>query len=277
MDEYLVLLTELEDQGNKFDRNAATFPHSTYPSAYLGGPTPEWQVWQARVVAALSRRFKEGSPPFALVQHAMRFEFNDNRHEVFDEKRRGLVTAIQTARALLRDQQKLGEGISVDSKSNRKPTIPAGSAAHNVFIVHGHDGVMKDNVARTVEKLGLAPIILHEKPNQGRTIIEKIHDYSDVGFAIVLLSPDDVGYSRTGGEPRSRARQNVILELGFFLGLLGRARVLALFKEDANFEMPSDYSGVLFKPFDAGGSWKLELCKELQAIGIKVDANRILT
>lgn len=148
-----------------------------------------------------------------------------------------------------------------------------------IFVVHGHDEAMKQSVARSLETLGFEPTVLHEKPNQGRTIIEKFSDYSDVGFAVVLLSPDDIGRARANvpGTERPRARQNVILELGYFLGKLGRDRVMALFKPEQDFEMPSDYSGVLFIPFDDAGKWKFDVAKELRACGYEVDANRLLS
>lgn len=151
-------------------------------------------------------------------------------------------------------------------------------SSNRIFIVHGHDEAMKQAVARTVEKLGLEPIILHEKPSEGRTIIEKFTDYSDVSFAIVLLSPDDVAYPKDQSpkEAKLRARQNVIFELGFFIGKLGRNRVLVLYQEEKNFEMPSDYSGVLYTPYDDSGRWQFDLVKELKACGYDVDANKLL-
>ncbi len=152
---------------------------------------------------------------------------------------------------------------------------PAPKNARRVFIVHGHDDALKNAVARVVDRLGLEPIILHEQPNKGRTIIEKFLAYSDVGFAIVLLTPDDTG-GKTGIPPdtlRPRARQNVILELGFFLGRLGRDRVAALY--DPSVEMPSDYSGVLFFPYDDQGVWALHLAKEMKAVGLPADLNKL--
>jgi predicted nucleotide-binding protein len=144
----------------------------------------------------------------------------------------------------------------------------------DIFVVHGHDHGAKEAVARFVEKLGLRPIVLHEKPNAGRTIIEKFSDYSEVAFAIVLLTPDDEGKpTNSEASLRPRARQNVILELGFFLGSLGRAHVCALHVDGV--EIPSDYQGVLFVPFDPAGQWKNELVREIKAAGIQIDANRI--
>jgi predicted nucleotide-binding protein len=151
-------------------------------------------------------------------------------------------------------------------------------AGDKVFIVHGRDESMKQSVARVLEKLGLEPIILHEQPDLGRTVIEKFIDYSNVGFAVVLLSSDDMAYQRNANpeNAKPRARQNVVLELGYFLGKLGRDRVVALYTQDEDFEMPSDYSGVLFVPFDGSGRWQFDLVRELKASGYEVDANKLL-
>ncbi|WP_222702751.1 TIR domain-containing protein [Methanosarcina siciliae] len=149
----------------------------------------------------------------------------------------------------------------------------------HIFVVHGHDEGMKQAVARTLEKLDLKPIILHEQPNQGRTIIEKFAEYANsVSFAVVLLSPDDIGYRKdqSSEAAKFRARQNVILELGFFLGTLGRHNVVTLFKNDLNFEGPSDYDGVLYMPFDNSGRWQFDLVRELKSAGYNVDANKLV-
>jgi hypothetical protein len=110
-----------------------------------------------------------------------------------------------------------------ESRGNPNPLT------NKVFVVHGHDQEMKQSVARILERLGLTPIILHEQPNQARTIIEKFVDYSDVSFAVVLFSPDDMGYQREQApdQAKPRARQNVVFELGFFIGKLGRRHVLS--------------------------------------------------
>jgi len=107
-----------------------------------------------------------------------------------------------------------------------------------IFIVHGHNEAMKQSVARVIEKLELEPIILHEKSNQGQTIIEKFMSNSNVGFAIILLSADDIGYSKKDGEKsaKERARQNVVFELGFFTAKLGRKRVIALVEKSETFD-----------------------------------------
>lgn len=146
-----------------------------------------------------------------------------------------------------------------------------------IFVVHGHDEEMKQATARTLAKLNLKPIILHEQPNQGRTLIEKFEKNADVQFVIVLLSPDDMAYSSSSSAENAfpRARQNVVLELGYFVGRLGRNRVFAL-KRECKLELPSDFSGIVYTPYDASGKWQFELVRELKAAGYDVDANAIL-
>lgn len=145
----------------------------------------------------------------------------------------------------------------------------------DVFVVHGRDEGAKEMVARFLERLGLQPIILAEQPSQGLTIIEKFERHANVAFAVILLTPDDTGSLRDeGATPNPRPRQNVVFELGFFIGRLGRDRVCALTKGDV--EIPSDYSGVLYIPYDDYGGWQARLIGELQAAGFTVDANRAI-
>jgi predicted nucleotide-binding protein len=152
----------------------------------------------------------------------------------------------------------------LDDRSSRQ-------SSRKVFVVHGRDDAAKEGVARFVEKMGLQPIILHEQPNGGRTIIEKFEMYSDdVAFAVVLLTPDDVGYQAgDSSKIKARARQNVIMELGYFIGRLGRTRVCALHK--GQIELPSDYQGVVYVPLDDAGAWRTKLAQEFVQAKISID------
>lgn len=140
-----------------------------------------------------------------------------------------------------------------------------------IFIVHGHNDELKESVARIIEKQDIDAIILSEKANQGRTIIEKFEDYSDVGGAICLFTADDVGKAKSESEEKTRARQNVVLETGYFMGKLGRNRVVIL--ADKGIEIPSDLSGVVYTDTS---NWQFDLLKELSAMGYKVDLNKLL-
>jgi len=142
-----------------------------------------------------------------------------------------------------------------------------------VFIVHGHDDGSRETAARFLERIGFEAVILHEQANRGRTVIEKVIANSDVGFAVVLLTPDDEGCVK-GGNPEPRARQNVLLELGYFIGHLGRDKVCALKKGDV--EIPSDFAGVVWEVMDSNGGWKQSLARELEAAGHTVDWNKVM-
>ncbi|WP_417214078.1 TIR domain-containing protein [Alcanivorax sp.] len=149
------------------------------------------------------------------------------------------------------------------------------SESNRVFIVHGHDESAQNKAARFVEKLGFEAIILHEKASSGRTIIEKIEHYSDVGFAIVLYTPDDVGNVKS--EPDNlnvRARQNVVFEHGYLIGKLGRQNVSALV--DGKLELPNDISGVVYISLDEGSAWQLQLAKEMKQSGYQIDMNKLI-
>ncbi len=145
---------------------------------------------------------------------------------------------------------------------------------NKVFVVHGHDSGTKETVARFLEQQGLQPIILHEQASRGMTIPEKLIANSDVGFAVVVLTPDDFGRAKADSEEKPRARQNVILELGYFVGRLGRDRVCALLKDTV--EMPSDYVGVVYVSWDDAGAWKMEIAKEMHAAGYDIDFNKVI-
>src|SRR5262249_5366825 len=135
--------------------------------------------------------------------------------------------------------------------------------SNKVFVVHGRDNDSKNEVARFLSKIGLEEIILHERPNKGRHLLTKFQEESEgAGFAVVLMTPDDLG-GLAGEPPRSRARQNVVFELGFFIGRLGPSNVVALLKSDV--EKPSDFDGVAYIPHDTVGAWKTLLARELKA------------
>ena len=188
------------------------------------------------------------------------------------------VNALGRAAILLESMIEEIEEYWKDEAQESAPYINSTSGRANtneIFIIHGRDNETKETLARFLEHLNLKPIILHEQSNRGRTIIEKFEQHAQVGFAVALLTPDDVGALQEGTRNlKPRARQNVIFEFGYFIGRLGRNRVCALTK--GSVEIPSDYDGVVYIPLDDTGGWRMELVKELKGAGIAVDANRAL-
>jgi predicted nucleotide-binding protein len=152
---------------------------------------------------------------------------------------------------------------------------PLSPFSDTVFVVHGHDTATICEVVRTVFKItNKEATILHEQLNQCQTIIEKFERHaSDAGFVIVLATADDVGRAKSAKDSISRARQNVVFELGYFIGALGRSRVVVLHDEDV--ELPSNMSEVLYIPMDDHGAWKLDLAKEMRAASLVIDTTDI--
>ncbi len=187
------------------------------------------------------------------------------------------MSGLRRAKAIIKSAIKEFEDYELDSQASigsaRQVVATDGDADNlEIFLVHGHDNEMKETVARFVERLGINPIILHEQANAGDTIIEKFERHADASYAIVLLSPDDVGAAKnTENDLKARARQNVVLELGYFIGRLGRSKVCPLVR--GIIELPSDIHGVVYVPFE-GESWKMHLVKEFKYLGFVVDANK---
>lgn len=158
--------------------------------------------------------------------------------------------------------------------------ILEGSAEPNnkkIFVVYGHDEIARTQLEALLRRWDLEPIILDQQASGGQTIIEKLEEYgSDVGYAIVLATPDDEGKAKTETAYKSRVRQNVVLELGMFLAKLGRKRVAILLKEATDFEKPSDIQGLVYIPFqDRVEEVSISLIRELARQGYKIDTTKI--
>lgn len=146
---------------------------------------------------------------------------------------------------------------------------------NKVFIVHGHDELALEQVISFIKDINLEPIVLKNQASSGKTIIEKIEECSDVGFAIVLYTPCDVGASINDAENlQHRARQNVIFEHGYLVGKIGRSNVCALVK--GNIEKPNDISGVVYIDLDSQKAWRFAVAKELKQLGYNVDVNNLI-
>jgi predicted nucleotide-binding protein len=170
--------------------------------------------------------------------------------------------------------------VSLTSPAASKVNIEGSPKSSNrIFLVHGHDKEMLKSVEAYMRRLGLEPIVLGDKANEGLTLIEKFLKHSDVGYAVILLSPDDVGAEKgvTTEALRRRPRQNAVLELGYFVGRLGRSCVAAVTDATVtDVDYPSDVSGIVSIPFHAShNEWQLLLLRELTAANIPVDRSQI--
>jgi predicted nucleotide-binding protein len=240
---------------------------------------PQVKKLAASIDEALVRTFGADSLDYERYKDAA--YFSNGPHNYRDpvpimEVQRSLARSRDRSIALLEQaveslQERIVEADSMPTALDRAE--PEKVLSRRVFVVHGHDGELREATARFLDHLGFEAIILHEQASGGRTIIEKVEHYGDVGFAVVLLTPDDEGCEK-GGTPRPRARQNVVWELGYFTARLGRDRVCAL--TYGNIELPSDFDGVVYVPFDSNGGWKSALSRELEAAGFEIDGKRVM-
>lgn len=244
---------------------------------------PELTALSTAITRALEKTFGEATSDFQRFAAAGTLAWSPVVYTLGDppplsDYRDGVRHNIERSRALLKEAiRTLEEDIAeaADHGEAVQPALPVPEPTHSrrVFVVHGHDEGARDTVARFLEKIDLTPVILHELPNKGRTIITKFREEAaDIDFAVVLMTPDDFG-GRTGAEPRPRARQNVVFELGFFIGSLGPERVAAIVKGDV--ERPSEFDGVVYISLEQG-TWKADLGRELAAAGLEIDWNKVM-
>lgn len=248
-----------------------------------------FQAWTKRI---------ENSLGFIFKSNPLTFDLMENHTLVHKLKERPQTNYLDTLRLnIYLTKQRMSE-LSELLLTTQPPSVPPAlnskvpvitpvphpnatpdrSNGKDVFVVHGRDIAAKESVARVIEKLKLRPVILHEQANKGQTIIEKFEGHSNCAFAVVLLTPDDEGRtkpeqldSRKKPILQNRARQNVVLELGFFMAKIGRSRVCALVKGDI--ERPSDIDGVVYVTMDDAGGWRTALAKEMRHAGLAVDLN----
>ena len=238
----------------------------------LSANSPQFEKWQRDTRIAIANTFGSNSGHVSDFKAVKFFPFVIGMYRL--DPKKAYTEGLESAAALLESmideineywEDQSGAGSS-DNRGNEQVNTK------EVFVVHGRDGGAREKVARFLEKLGPKPVVLHEQPNQGRTIIEKFEDFAHVGFAVVLLTPDDIGTLKDdAGNSKPRARQNVIFEFGYFIGKLGRENVCALVQGDL--EIPSDYDGVLYTPLEDSGGWDKRLVQELKSAGYEIDAN----
>ncbi len=205
-----------------------------------GGGSPEWKEFDqsGRIFVAIA-----GTPRQVDAERAL------ERHASCLNVMQSLVERLEFAEE--------PSGLATDPEPEEEP-VPAG-----VFVVHGHNELIREQVARTInEEGGRKAVILHEQANRGQTLIEKFERHaSEAGWAVILLTADDVG-GVSEHELHPRARQNVVLEMGFFYGRLGREHVAVLYEDGV--ELPSDTDGIAYIPIDSAGAWKSKLLRELE-------------
>ncbi len=247
----------------------------------LDKDSQEFQEWLTTVLQIFIRLFGENTEMHKSIN---RVDFGPANffNPTSEEFKKGFQGGLDSAEAIIKSAVRTlsydleGDQLESSSSSEQLPTTQSGFDPHSktVFVVHGHDDGARETVARFIESGGLNAVILHEKPNSGKTLIEKFESNAlTASFAVILLSADDLGSSKKDYETDgvkalvSRARQNVVFEYGYFVGKLGRDRVCPLLFPDV--EKPSDIDGIAYVSYES--HWKNELARELSAAGIEFD------
>ena len=228
----------------------------------------EFISWKTRAERFLRTHYGEnskevvdfGNTHFSL----MIYTFNETESDYIEACKSGLVKSKAVFEVYLEELKE--NDVTPDNEATWDNSI----SKSKVFVVHGHDEALKQEVARIVEKQGLEAIILSEQANHGKTIIEKFEENTDVGAAICLFTGDDYGKAKDVEDDNLRARQNVVFEAGYFMGKLGRENVILI--ANPEIELPSDLQGVVYTN---DKSWQIDVLKELREIGYTIDFNRV--
>ena len=259
-------IQSLLDTGKEFTYgNFSTKSEYGYPSAYL----PQWTAWRARVSGAIKSLFGERSASFRMVTIAERTVVLGNGPEKFRHAHSHYMGALQAALETL-ENDTFGELL------RKETALATHDLTNKIFVVHGHDDVAKAELEIILREMGLEPVVLHRQADEGQTIIEKFEAHSDVGFAFILLTPDEIAYLRTDDDKADndrkkefRARPNVIWEFGYFVGRLTRKRTCCLYRGDVT--LPSDLNGLIYKQFNKSvEEVGYSIRKELTAAGYKL-------
>lgn len=234
-----------------------------------GDDTPEWLTWKTRVENIIDERAGPQSPARKVRVQAWKVRTNGNGKDQFAKQQNMYLQSLQLLLDALADDR-FGELATAAAPQK------AAALSNKIFVVHGHDNALKTDVEQFLHSIGLEPVVLHRQVDCGMTVIEKFEEHSDVGFAIVLLTPDEVSYLAAQESveeslrvKESRARPNVIFEFGYFVGKLGRNRVCCLHR--GNVALPSDLSGLIYKKLgETLDSQGLAIIRELKAAGYSV-------
>lgn len=260
------VIAGLLERGKLFTfENFSTKGVRGYPEAF----TADWLTWIVRVRGAIGGLFGQGSAPAMLLESASNVVLLGNGSGHFDNALAHYLGALNTALEVL-------EMDTFSELLKKEVAIAPLDLTNKVFIVHGHDEAAKNELEIMLRDMGLEPVILHRQVDSGRTIIEKFEDHADVGYAFILMTPDEIAYlvsedakpdEQRKKEPR--ARPNVIWEFGYFVGRLGRKRTCCIHR--GNMTMPSDLNGLVYKAFNKTIEelgWAIR--KELLALGYKL-------
>lgn len=266
MQDVVARLERLIEEGQSFTyENFSEKSEGGYPESL----TPKWFSWTGRTRMLVEATLGLESTVGEILAIGLNTRVIGFDRGKFKKAKSHIIGALTTA------LEGIEQGFPARSPIGHSEI--AAAAEGRVFIVHGHDNELKTDLEVFLKNVGLDPIVLHREADQGATLLEKFERHSDVGYAFILLTPDEVSctvdqlsLAESERAMEKRARPNVIFEFGFFVGRLGRSRVCCLYKGDVT--LPSDLNGLVYKKVtDSVEGQGYSLIKELRAAGYAIN------
>lgn len=240
-------------------------------SHHVRSSTPAFEAWHTKAERFLIKKFGKDS-----LEHKKLLDtyfspliwIGDDEEQDIRDSIKYCADGLRSCKAIFETyMEDIADENESISKSEPKTNF---ENMNKIFIVHGHDGELKQSIARLIEKQEIEAIILSEQANMGMTIIEKFEKHSDVTGAICLFTADDFGRAKLVPNEQPRARQNVVFEAGYFMGKLSRGRVVVIAEKGV--ELPSDMQGIVYTD---KGNWEIEVLKEMKTMGYAIDLNKL--
>jgi hypothetical protein len=165
-------LSMLIEEGDKFNFSNFCLPNPH--GAQFGGPdSPQWLTWKTRSANLIRHLLSADSAPTKLLEKGLKVQTEGNYANKFDTAKSIIIEALRTTSEIIKE-----DIFNEIKKSSSKSTSVV--LSNKIFVVHGHDHTLKTEVENFLHDIGLEPIVLHKKPDEGQTIIEKFEKHSDV-------------------------------------------------------------------------------------------------
>lgn len=275
------LIISREDMKNKIQeriqKGLSLYQRSINNSSDLDDFDAEYRKWSDFNAELLKRSFTNedfkaeydgnGYIGAFLMDPSLGQQINDSKDRLQNKIRK--LESIMERLELITISSSIADEVTTTKSTSAVKT-------KKVFIVHGRDEISKTNLEVFLREIGMEPIVLHRQADVGQTVIEKFEANSDVGFAFILLTPDEIAYlspedSLPDDERQKelRARPNVMFEFGYFVGKLGRSKVCCLYTGDV--VIPSDLNGLIYKKYTSSiEEVAYSIMKDLRATGYAV-------
>ncbi|HCB31365.1 MULTISPECIES: TIR domain-containing protein [Acinetobacter] len=264
---------ELIQKLNEFKNRLSEEVYSAYKEKGREYGRERFKSWERAIQKFLEKYFPAYTSKLHSKLHPLvMVGYHDPIKQFMEDEYKPSISFIDSLIMDIENDEVLADDSSKSKVKLSKSDTNSNTPLRKAFIVHGHDKAKKLETARFLEKIGFEAIILHEQASSGKTIIEKLEKFIDVGFGIVLYTPDDVGEAVSKqANLKLRARQNVVFEHGLLIGKLGRDKVIPLVV-DHNIELPGDISGMVYM---SDNGWEIQLAKEIKSLGYEVDFNKL--